>query len=105
MLEAETREYLQHNANEFERTCEIVGLKLNVGKSKESVVQKDQMMSFEKVNFIGEEMQEDDKFNYLGVMISTDRGVGEEVANRGLREERYGGRWQRCGKRTCYPKK
>ena len=31
-----------------------------------------------------EEMQEVDKFNYLGVMISTDGGMGEEVAHRVL---------------------
>ena len=33
---------------------------------------------------IGEEMQEVDKFNYLGVMISIDCGMGEEVAHRVL---------------------
>ena len=32
----------------------------------------------------GEEMQEVDKFNYLGVMISTDHVMGEEVAHRVL---------------------
>ena len=32
----------------------------------------------------GEETQEVGKFNYLGVMISTDDGVGEEVAHRVL---------------------
>ena len=36
-------------------------------------------------------MQEVVKFNYLGVMTSTDGGMGEEVAQRMLREERYGG--------------
>ena len=40
----------------------------------------------------GEGMQEVDKFNYLGIMISTDGGTGEEVAHRVLREERFWGR-------------
>ena len=35
----------------------------------------------------GEETQEVAKFNYLGVMISTDGGMGEEVAHR-VREGR-----------------
>ena len=42
------------------------------------------MGSCEKNRVNGEEMQEIDKFNYLGVMISTDGGMGEEVANREL---------------------
>ena len=33
-------------------------------------------------------MQGVDKFNYVGVMISTDGGMGEEVAQRGVFEER-----------------
>ena len=37
-----------------------------------------------KVRGSGEEMQEMDKFHYLGVMISTDGGMGEEVALRVL---------------------
>ena len=32
----------------------------------------------------GEEVQEGDKFNYLGVIISTDGGMEEEVAHRVL---------------------
>ena len=38
------------------------------------------MGSCDKVRVNGEEMQEVDKFNYLGVMISTNSGMGEEVA-------------------------
>ena len=40
-----------------------------------------------------EEMQEVDKFNYLGVMISMGGGMGDEVVKRFLREDRYGIRW------------
>ena len=32
----------------------------------------------------GEKMQEVNKFNYLGVMLSMDRGMGEEVAHKVL---------------------
>ena len=34
VLVAETREHLQHNVREFERACESMELKINVGKSK-----------------------------------------------------------------------
>ena len=44
----------------------------------------DQMESYEKVWVSWEEIQEVDKFNYLGVMISTDCDMWEEVAHRGL---------------------
>ena len=44
------------------------------------MVKEDQMGSYEKVRMSGDEMQKD-KFNYLGVMISTDCGMGEEVAH------------------------
>ena len=81
---AETREHLQHIASEFERACDSMGLKINVGKSKVLTIKKDQMGSCEKVRVNGEEMQEVDKFNYLGVMISTDGCMGEEVAHRVL---------------------
>ena len=78
----ETRENLQHIASEFERVCDCVGLKISVGKSKVLTIKKDEMGSCEKVRVNGEEMQEVDKLNYLGVMIGTDGGVGEEVAHR-----------------------
>ena len=39
----------------------------------------------------GEKMQEVDKFNYLGVMISTDGGMGEEVAHMVLEERKVFG--------------
>ena len=42
------------------------------------------MESCEKVRVKGEEMKEVDKFNYLGVMISTYSVMGEEVAHRVL---------------------
>ena len=44
-----------------------------------------------------------DKFNYLGVMITAGCGILEEVAHRvleGMRQERYVGRSQSCGKRA-----
>ena len=40
--------------------------------------------SCERVGLSGEEIQDVNKFNYLGVMISTDGGMGEEVAHRVL---------------------
>ena len=44
---AETREHLQHIVNEFERVCNIMGMKINAGKSKVLVVKKDQRGSCE----------------------------------------------------------
>ena len=72
----ETREHLKHIMNEFERACDRIGLKINVGKSKVLVVKKNQRGSSEKVRVSGEEMQEVGNFNYLGVIISTDGGMG-----------------------------
>ena len=34
VLVAETREHLQHIMSEFERTCDSMELKINVGKNK-----------------------------------------------------------------------
>ena len=34
VLVAETREHLQRIVNKFERSCDTMGLKINVGKSK-----------------------------------------------------------------------
>ena len=61
-----------------------MGLKIDVGKSKVLTIKKYQMGSCEKVRLNGEELQEVDKFKYLRVMISTDGGMGEEVAHRVL---------------------
>ena len=38
----------------------------------------------------GEEMREVDKYKYLGVMISTDGGMGEEVGHRILEGRKNG---------------
>ena len=91
VLVAETKEHIQHNMSEFERVCDSMGLKINVGKSKVLTVKKDQMGSRENVRVSGEKMQEVDKFNYLGVMISTDGGMGEEVAHMVLEERKVFG--------------
>ena len=81
---AETREHLQHIVSKFERLFYNMGLKTNIGKSKLLIIKKDQMRSYEKARVNGEEMQEVDKFDYIGVMISMDGGMGEEVAYRVL---------------------
>ena len=57
------------------------------------------MRSCEKVRVKGEEIQEGDKYNYLGVKVSKDGGMGEEVAYRVLEGRKFGGRWQSCGRR------
>ena len=67
--------------NKFERACDSMGLKINVGKSKVLTIKKEQMGSCERVRVNREELQEVGKFNYLGVMISKDGGVGEEVVS------------------------
>ena len=59
-------------------------LKINVGESKFLTIKKDQVGSCQRIGANGEEIQEVDKFNYLGVMISTNSGIGEEVAHRVL---------------------
>ena len=44
VLEAETREHLQqHIVSEFERACDTIGLKINVGESKVLTIKKDQV--------------------------------------------------------------
>ena len=42
MLVAESREHLQHIVNEFERTCDIMELKVNFKKGKGLEVKKNQ---------------------------------------------------------------
>ena len=77
--------------NEFERACDSIGLKINVGKSKVLMAKKNRMGSCEKLRGSREEMHEVDKFNYLGVMISEDGGMGEEVAHRVLEGRKFWG--------------
>ena len=84
---AETREHLQHIVSEFERACDGTGLKINVGKSKVLKIKKDQMGSCKKVRVNGEEIQEVDKFNCLGVIICMDGGMGRNWLKGYLREE------------------
>ena len=48
MLVGKTREYLQYTVSEFERACDRMGLKINVGESKLLVVLKDKRGSCEK---------------------------------------------------------
>ena len=47
-------------------------------------IKKDQVGSCERVEVNGEELQEVNKVNYLGVMIITDCGMAEGVAHRVL---------------------
>ena len=56
------------------------------------------MGSCEKVTVNGEEMKEVDKFNYLGVMISSDGGRGMEVAHRVLDGRKVWGRMAKLWK-------
>ena len=62
------------------------------------VVIKDQGGSCEKVNVSREDIQIMDRFSCLGVMISTDGGMGE-VAHRILEGRKAWGGWKSCGKR------
>ena len=41
VLVAETKEHLQHIVSEFERACDSMGIKINVGESKVLVVKKE----------------------------------------------------------------
>ena len=50
--------------SEFERTCDSMGLKINVGNSKVLTVKKDQMGSYEKVRVNKEEMHKVDKYGW-----------------------------------------
>ena len=77
--------------SEFERVCDTMVLKINLWKSKVLIVKKDPMGSCEKVRVRKEEMQEVDKFNYMGVMISADGGMGEEVVHRVLERRKVWG--------------
>ena len=69
-LVVKTRVHLQYIVNEFQRFCNRKGLKINVGKSKALMVNTDQRFGCEKVGVSGEEMEEVDKFNYMGANIN-----------------------------------
>ena len=49
----------------------------------------------------GEEMKEVDKFNYLEVMINTDGGMGEEVADRVLEGRKVWGTMAKLWKKNA----
>ena len=76
--------------SKFERACDSMGLKINVGKSKSLTIKKNQMGNCEKVRVNEEQLQEGDKFKYLG-SLSTDGGMGEEVAHRVLKGRKVWG--------------
>ena len=61
-------------------------------------IKKDQMKSCEKVRVNREKMQEVGKFKHLGVMISTDGGMGEEVGHRVLEGRKVWGTMAKLGK-------
>ena len=81
VLVSEMRGHLQHFVNGFEEACDTMGLKINVGESKILMIKKDQRRSCEKLRVSEEELQDVEEFNYLAIMITTDGGTGEEVAN------------------------
>ena len=72
---------------EFERSCDRIGLKTNVGNRKVSGVKKDQRGSCEKAKVSGEEMQEVNRFSYLGILISADVGMEDKVAHMTLKRK------------------
>ena len=76
------RGHLQHIVSNFERACDSMGFKINVGKIKVLMVKNDHTENCEKVRVSREKMQEVD--NYLEVVISKDGGMRKEVAHRGL---------------------
>ena len=55
--------------------CDRKKLKINVAKYKELVVREDHRALEERICMKGEEIEEVDKFKYLGVMINAD-GMG-----------------------------
>ena len=87
-LVAETREYLQPTVNEFKRPSDRMGLRVNVGKNKVLVIKKDQEEELREGEGEWGGNAEVDKFNYLGALIRTDSGMGEEVAHRVLEERK-----------------
>ena len=89
--------------SEFERMYYSMGLQINVGKSKVLVVKEDQREGCENVRISGEERQEVDKFNYLGIMINRDGGMGYKVSHRVLEGRKVWGTIAKLWKR--YPEK
>ena len=53
----------------------------------------------------GEEMQYVDKFNFLGVMISTDGGMGDEVVHRVLEGRKVWGTMAKLWKENMISRK
>ena len=40
-------------------------------------------------------------FNYMEVMMSTDGGIGEELAHKVFKGRKVWGRWKSCGRESC----
>ena len=66
VLVAEKREHLQHIVREFERTCDSMGLKINVGKSKVLTIKNNQNGNSEKVMVNGGGNERSGQYYLLG---------------------------------------
>ena len=81
---AESEEELRELVSEFERECEMKGLKVNIGKTKTMKVGEERMDNREilDLRIRGEGVENVRKFKYLGVELMENGGMEEEVEHR-----------------------
>ena len=81
---AESEDELKELVVEFERECEMNGLKINIGKTKTMKIGEGGMGNREllDIRIRGESVGSVDKFKYLGVELMENGGMKEEIEHR-----------------------
>lgn len=78
-LLSESRKEMQDKTNEVNRIAEKCGLKINTAKTK---VMRINASSERRITIHGEEIEEVERFRYLGATLDSDGGTSAEIKNR-----------------------
>ena len=82
VLVSDSEEKLERLVHEFGRVCHRWKLKVNEGKSKVMEIGKNREEEEVNVSLNGRRMEEVETYRYLGVDVSNDSGMSEEVNHR-----------------------
>ena len=87
--------------NEFERVCKKRKLSVNVEKSKVMKVSKNGDQNELNISLDGRRMEEVNAYKYLGVDVTNDGKMNEEVNHRTGEAKKVSGGLQKLWKRRC----
>ena len=82
VLITETKEELQNSINKWAEEITKTGMTLNIGKSKVMRVSKNEREEELVIEYNNERLEEVNNYTYLGVEISKDGKIEEEINNR-----------------------